>query len=231
MNVMNPDECKAGYYDQQQDLSLARMMIGGAIVGFSIFFWLTVTTFIVGSTIVGVIAVTSEAGKKRGGVITVGGHRTVDDKGLVRSVLSSAYSASVLAVSGAITSVLSQKNVKDALSDIIVLSINRFLEQDGFADRVADISTSVVNPDRRKSAARAVGEDVVPIVTGFVGGVVRGMGMKKSKKGTKMDDDVKKSKQISLTSTIQDKEDEGEWIEETTESAERNETDGSERQP
>ena len=228
---MNPDECKAGYYDQQQDLSLARMMIGGAIVGFSIFFWLTVTTFIVGSTIVGVIAVTSEAGKKRGGVITVGGHRTVDDKGLVRSVLSSAYSASVLAVSGAITSVLSQKNVKDALSDIIVLSINRFLEQDGFADRVADISTSVVNPDRRKSAARAVGEDVVPIVTGFVGGVVRGMGMKKSKKGTKMDDDVKKSKQISLTSTIQDKEDEGEWIEETTESAERNETDGSERQP
>jgi len=221
-----------GYYDQQQDLSLARLMISAAVVGFSIFFWLTATIFIVG-TIVVVIVVTTETRKERGGVIAAGGQRTVDDKGLIRSILSSAYSASIQAVSGAVASVLSQKNVKVALSDIIVLSINRFLDQDDFADRVAVISTSVVNPDRRKAVARAVGEDVVPIVTGFVGGLVRGR-KKKSEKENKTDKE-KPSKQFSLTSTKEEEEDddddEGKWIEEKEESAKTNDADGSERQP
>lgn len=105
--------------------------------------------------------------------------------GHVRSAFSAFYDLSVLFVSDFIVAVLSQPKAEEKISHLILKSINSFFEQDDVGERIAGASSSVLlDQDRRRNVARSVGQDVMPMVSGFVGGMASslrpGMGKQKS---------------------------------------------------
>lgn len=83
-----------------------------------------------------------------------------------------------------VAAVLSQPKVQDAVVGVIVRAINAFMEQDDLGGKMDRTARSVLyDKDRRKDAAREVGKEVVPLVTGFFGGVASSLkpGTKKGK--------------------------------------------------
>ncbi|VEU44852.1 unnamed protein product [Pseudo-nitzschia multistriata] len=103
---------------------------------------------------------------------------------------SSLYDSTVEFVAGFISDVLSHHRVEKAVIDVIVRAINAFLDQEDIGSKM-DVTARRVIYDREKAkeASRALGKEVLPMVTGFVGGVAHSLtpSLMKKKKQSKKD--------------------------------------------
>lgn len=105
-----------------------------------------------------------------------------------RKFTSYLYDSSVELFGVFIADVFSHPRLQDLFMDLIVKAVNAFLDQEDIGTKM-DITARRVIYDREKAreASRALGKEVIPMVSGFVGGVASSLtpAALKWKKGTK----------------------------------------------
>ena len=71
-----------------------------------------------------------------------------------------------------IADIVSHPRLQDILVDLIVTAINAFMDQDDIGRKMDDTVRRVMyDREKARETSRALGKEVVPMVTGFVGGV------------------------------------------------------------
>jgi hypothetical protein len=94
----------------------------------------------------------------------------------VKSFLSFLFSSAVDFVAAFVTAVIEQENVKTAFSSLIVKAMNEFMDQPDFGEKFDSAVRRVIyDKERRRVASRDIGKEVVPLVSGFVGGVAESL--------------------------------------------------------
>jgi len=114
------------------------------------------------------------------------------------------YNSTVEFLGGFIADVMSHQRVQDTLVEVIVAAMNAFMKQDDIGTKIDDTARRVIyDPQKARNASRAIGKEVVPMVTGFVGGVASSLtpSMIKSKK-SKSKNKLSKSSSNHTVSTI-----------------------------
>ena len=90
----------------------------------------------------------------------------------IAAFLKFLFDSAVAFVAAFITAIMTQDNVQTAFSSLIVRAMNEFMDQPDFGDKFDSAVRRVIyDKDRRIDASRDIGREVVPLVTGFVGGV------------------------------------------------------------
>mmetsp|Transcript_46220 Transcript_46220/g.46900 ORF Transcript_46220/g.46900 Transcript_46220/m.46900 type:complete len:269 (-) Transcript_46220:151-957(-) len=93
---------------------------------------------------------------------------------IIRRPMKYIYNTMVVFVVDLITIVLSQPKLQDLICEIIVRAINAFMDQDDIGTKMDDTARRIIyDSEKAKQSARAIGKEVVPMVTGFVGGVAQ----------------------------------------------------------
>lgn len=86
--------------------------------------------------------------------------------------LSALYIWIVASFAEFISNVLSQPKLQDLLCEIIVRAMNAFMDQEDIGDKMDDTARRVIyDREKAREASHAIGKEVVPMFTGFVGGV------------------------------------------------------------
>jgi len=105
------------------------------------------------------------------------------------------YNSIVIFVAEFISNILSQPNLQDLLCEIIVRAINAFMDQDDIGAKMDDTARRVLyDRDKAKHTAKALGKEVVPMVSGFVGGVASSFTPSVLKKRNRQQKQKKKNK-------------------------------------
>ena len=82
------------------------------------------------------------------------------------------YDSTVVFAAEFISDILSHPRLQNMLVDIIVRSINAFMDQEDIGTKMDDTARRVIyDRAKAKQTSRALGKEVVPMVTGFVGGM------------------------------------------------------------
>ena len=77
------------------------------------------------------------------------------------------YNSTVIFVAEFISNILSQPNLQDLFCEIIVRAINAFMDQDDIGAKMDDTARRVLyDRDKARHTAKALGKEVVPMVTG-----------------------------------------------------------------
>jgi predicted transcriptional regulator len=98
---------------------------------------------------------------------------TVEEAGPATSVRQRIWDWAVHLVVAFMVAVMSHPSVQAVMSQVIVSAMNAFLEQPDIGERLDTTARSLLYDDaRRKQAAREVGQDVLPLMTNFMGGVM-----------------------------------------------------------
>ena len=106
------------------------------------------------------------------------------------------YQGCVLVMADFVARVLSQPILQDLICDLIVRAINAFMDQDDIGTKMDDTARRVLyDRSKAQSAAHAIGKEVVPMVTGFVGGVASSLTPSTFKKKKKKQQQQQKQKQ------------------------------------
>jgi len=93
------------------------------------------------------------------------------------------YSFVVTSIADFVTSILIQPQLQDAIVTIIVRAINTWTDQENIGSDIAQ-KMVLLNRESRLQASRQVGKEVIPLISGFVGGVAHSLkpaGMKTGK--------------------------------------------------
>ena len=94
----------------------------------------------------------------------------------IQSFLKFLFDSAVSFVAAFITAVMEQENIQKTFSALIVRAMNEFMDQPDFGEKFDSAVRRVIyDKDRRVVASRDIGREVVPLVTGFVGGVADSM--------------------------------------------------------
>jgi len=82
------------------------------------------------------------------------------------------YKAIVGAIAGFLADILAHPKLMDCLVSITVAAINSFMEQDDIGAKFDSTARNVIyDPEKARETSKALGKEVVPMVTSFVGGV------------------------------------------------------------
>ena len=82
------------------------------------------------------------------------------------------YEAIVGAIAGFLADILAHPKLLDTMVNIIVAAINSFMDQDDIGTKFDKTAWNVIyDPDKARETSKALGKEVVPMVTSFVGGV------------------------------------------------------------
>jgi hypothetical protein len=86
-----------------------------------------------------------------------------------KQFISYIYNSTVIFVAEFISNILSQPTLQDLLCEIIVRAINAFMDQDDIGAKMDDTVRRVLyDRDKARQTSRALGKEVVPMVTGYV---------------------------------------------------------------
>lgn len=89
-----------------------------------------------------------------------------------KSITSYLYQSTVAFVAGFFADVLSNPKLQTVVVDLIVAAINAFMDQDDIGDKFDDTARRVIyDTEKARETSHALGKEVVPVVTGFIGGV------------------------------------------------------------
>eukprot|EP00536_Pseudo-nitzschia_multiseries_P016002 jgi/Psemu1/312672/fgenesh1_kg.999_\ len=82
------------------------------------------------------------------------------------------YDSTVKFAAELIGDVLSHPRVHDTVVALIVEAVNQFMDQEDIGTKVDSTARRVIyDREKARDASRALGKEVVPMMTGFVGGV------------------------------------------------------------
>mmetsp|Transcript_28691 Transcript_28691/g.61566 ORF Transcript_28691/g.61566 Transcript_28691/m.61566 type:complete len:246 (+) Transcript_28691:229-966(+) len=88
-----------------------------------------------------------------------------------KAFTASLYDATVVFLANFIADILCQPRLQKILEEVVVAAINGFMKQEDIGAKMDDTARKVIyDRDKAKEASRAIGKEVVPMVTGFVGG-------------------------------------------------------------
>jgi hypothetical protein len=127
----------------------------------------------------------------------------------VYEIFGMIYSFVVISIANLVTSILTQPQLQDAIVTIIVRAINTWTDQENIGSDIAQ-KMVLLNREHRLQASREVGKEVIPLISGFVGGVAHSLkpaAMKTGKETKKTSKSVKKK-----DSNIDEKEEEARII-------------------
>ena len=93
-----------------------------------------------------------------------------------RSFKKHVYRSTVIFVAGFVADVMSQPRLNEVMVDLIVTAMNGFMDQEDIGDKFDETARRVVyDPDKARDASHAIGQEVIPMVTGFMGGVAHSL--------------------------------------------------------
>lgn len=100
-----------------------------------------------------------------------------------RIVSSALYESTVGFLAGFVADVLSHPRLNKVMVDMIVAAINAFMDQEDIGTKLDDAARRVIyGPDKARETATTLGKEIVPMVTGFVGGVASSLKPESMKK-------------------------------------------------
>lgn len=93
--------------------------------------------------------------------------------GFFKSIAASLYESTVNFLAVFLADVASHPRLQTVLEDLLVASMNAFLDQEDIGAKLDDTARRVMydTESSRRDASHAIGKEVVPVVTGFLGGV------------------------------------------------------------
>jgi len=82
------------------------------------------------------------------------------------------YNSTVGFIAGFIADVLSHPKLHEIVVGVVVAAINAFMNQEDIGTKIDDTARRVIyDTEKATKASAALGKEVIPIVTGFIGGV------------------------------------------------------------
>jgi len=91
---------------------------------------------------------------------------------LWRSFTAYLYTSTVGFCGNLVADVMTHPRVRRATIDVIVTAINAFVEQEDIGERIDGMARrTVYDSEKARDASHALGKEVVPMLTGFMGGV------------------------------------------------------------
>lgn len=88
-----------------------------------------------------------------------------------RILTSYLYRSTVVFMAEFVADILSHPRLRSILVDMIVAAINAFMNQDDIGSKIDETTRRVYDTDKALQASEAIGREVIPMVTGFVGGM------------------------------------------------------------
>lgn len=118
----------------------------------------------------------------------------------LKSVTASLYESTVNFVAVFLADVASHPRLQSIFEDLLVASINAFLDQEDIGTKLDDAARRVMydTESSRRDASHALGKEVVPVVTGFLGGVASSLKPSEFKKRGKQRKERKSSQSIQV---------------------------------
>ena len=100
-----------------------------------------------------------------------------------RIISTALYESTVGFLAEFVADVLSHPRLHKVMVDMIVAAINAFMDQEDIGAKLDDTARRVIyGPDKARETAKTLGKEIVPMVTGFVGGVASSLRPERLKK-------------------------------------------------
>ncbi len=119
-----------------------------------------------------------------------------------KSATASLYESTVNFVATFLADVASHPKLRITFEELLVRAINAYFEQDDIGAKLDDTARRVIyDTEKARDASHALGKEVVPVVTGFIGGVASSLKPSEFKKRTKR----RKKREISQHIQVSDR--------------------------